>query len=154
MEQAIATIQTLSRLAETAANGLPLGKDALLISDDGLLSLNRRHTPARHHFWMEGLLFHISITPEENSTLFQIWAEVGFLPYTIEDPHKRAKLQTILRGAAPLQNARFVVDDQQKILVLGQQEVDGHVALTDLMFEATQFLQEARPFLRLLGEHL
>lgn len=154
MEQAIATIQTLSRLAETAANGLPLGPGALVFGADGELSLNRPHTPARHHFWLDGLLFHISITPEDDTTLFQIWAEVGFMPYTIENPEKRARLQTILRAAGSLTNARFVVDDQQKILVLGQTEIDGHVALPDLMYEAMLFLQECRPFLRVLGDYL
>ncbi|MDE1148079.1 MAG: hypothetical protein PW843_15875 [Azospirillaceae bacterium] len=154
MEQAIVTVQNLAGLAQSAQSGLPLGKDALLFRDDGTVHLNSDRSPSRHHFYLDGLQFHVSITPQDDTTLFQIWAEVGFLPYTIEAPEKRAKLQAILRSAAWLRYARFIVDEQQKVLVLGQQEVPGHVTITDLMYETVQFIQEARPYLRVFGSYL
>ncbi|MBB6254305.1 hypothetical protein [Nitrospirillum iridis] len=154
MEQAIVTVQNLAGLAQSTQAGMPLGKDALLFGEDGTVQLNRQRSPSRHHFYLDGLMFHVSITPQEDSTLFQIWAEVGFMPYTIEAPEKRAKLQAILRATSNLRAARFIVDEQQKVLVLGQQEVPGHVNLTDLMYETVQFIQEARPYLRVFGSYL
>ncbi|WP_044561179.1 hypothetical protein [Azospirillum sp. B4] len=154
MEQAIVTVQNLAGLAQSAEAGLPLGKDALLFHEDGTVHLNRERPPSRHHFYLDGLLFHVSITPQDDSTLFQIWAEVGFMPYTIEAPEKRAKLQSILRATANLRTARFIVDEQQKVLVLSQQEVPGHVSVTNLMYETVQFIQEARPYLRVFGSYL
>ncbi|HYE52683.1 MAG TPA: hypothetical protein VEB20_24015 [Azospirillaceae bacterium] len=154
MTQAVITVQNLAELARAAEAGLPVGRDTVVVDEDGSVRVNPKPSPSRHHFWLDGLLFHVSITPQGGSTLFQIWAEVGYMPYTIQSPEKRARLQAVLRAAMWLGNARFIVDDQQKILVLGQQEVPGHLTLNDLMYETVQFMQEARPYLRVLGQYL
>lgn len=147
-------LETVARLARQAEHGLPLGPGALGMDAEGSVTVTRPTDISRHHFFLEGLLFHVSITPKQDDTLFQIWAEVGYMPYSIESPQKRARLQTVLRAAAGLSHARFVVDEQQKIIVIGQSHVSGHLTMNDLMFETVQFLQEARPYLRVFGECL
>ncbi len=154
MSQAVVTVQNLAELARAAEGGLPVGRDTVVVGEDGSVRLNRTPAASRHHFWLDGLFFHVSLTPQADSTLFQIWAEVGYMPYTIENPEKRALLQSILRAAQGLDNARFIVDDRQKILVLGQAEVPGHLTMGDMMYETVQFLQEARPYLRVFGQYL
>jgi len=149
--QALGTVAKLAREVEA---GLPVGPGAVTVGEDGEVHVMRPAPASRHHFFLDGLLFRVSLTPEGGRTLFQIWAEVGYLPYTIESPEKRAKLQMILRATARLKTARFVVDDAQKILVLGQADVPGHLTLGDLMYETVQFLQEARPYLRVFGQYL
>lgn len=151
MSQALGTVAKIAREMEA---GLPLGPGAVTMSDDGDVRVVREPVASRHHFFLDGLLFRVSLTPDGGKTLFQIWAEVGYMPYTIESPEKRAKLTSILRAAAMLKQARFVVDEKQKILVLGQREVPGTLTLNDLMYETVLFVQEARPYLRVFGQYL
>ncbi|MFC7331843.1 hypothetical protein [Rhodocista pekingensis] len=149
------SLESVAKLAlEVTKGGLPLGPGALSVNDDGIVEIRRPPPASRHHFRLDGLLFHVSVTPDADRTLFQIWAEIGYLPYSIEAPEKRQTLFTLLRATSHLRKARFVVDEKQKILVLGQRELPGHMTLTDLMYEAVQFLQEARPYLRVFGQYL
>ncbi|QJE72973.1 hypothetical protein HHL28_07625 [Aerophototrophica crusticola] len=148
-------LEMVAKLAREVEKGLPLGPGAVRVEEDGDVIVLRPAPPSRHHFYLDGLLFHVAITPKpDGTTLFQIWAEVGYMPYTIESPEKRAKLQAILRSASWINGARFVVDEQQKILVLGQHEHPGSFTVNDLMWETVQFLQHARPYLRVLGQYL
>lgn len=147
-------LETVARLARQAENGLPLGRGSVGMDDAGDVTVTLPTDASHHHFFLDGLLFNVSITPSGDETVFHIWAEVGYMPYSIESPHKRARLQTVLRATAGLQQARFVVDEKQKIIVLGKRHVPGHLTLTDLMYEIIQFIQEARPYLRVFGECL
>lgn len=147
-------LQTVAKLARAAEKGLPIGPGAVSMDDAGEFSVNSPTEASRHHFFLDGLMFHVSLTPDGDDTLFQIWADVGYLPYSIESPEKRVKLSRILRAAANLENARFTVDEKQKIIVLGQVTVPGHLTLPDLMYEVLTFLQEARPYLKVLGQYL
>ena len=148
-------LQTVAKLARAAEKGLPIGLGAVRMDEEaGEVSVSRPTEASRHHFFLEGLMFHVSLTPEGEDTLFRIWADVGYMPYSIQSPEKRVKLSRILRAAAHLKNARFAIDEQQKIVVLGQTHVDGHLTLPDLMYEILQFFQEARPYLKLVGKYL
>ncbi|MFM2045638.1 MAG: hypothetical protein RLY86_4214 [Pseudomonadota bacterium] len=156
MAQALATV---ARIAREVDAGLPLAPGGITVAEDGSIEVRREPAASRHHFFLDGLLFHISLTPTTDpagnpSTLYQIWAEVGYMPYTIESPEKRARLAAILRASHWLKRARFVLDDKQKILVLAQQDVAGSPTLADMMYETVQFLQEARPYLRVFGQYL
>lgn len=147
-------LQTVAQLARAAEKGLPIGPGAVRMGEDGNVSVTSPTTASRHHFFLDGLMFHVSLTPDEDGTLLQIWAEVGYMPFTIESPEKRMRLSKVMRAAGHLQNARFVVDNKQMIMVLGQARVDGHVTLPDFMYEILQFVQEARPYLKVLGQYL
>lgn len=147
-------LQTVAKLARAAEKGLPIGPGAVRMDEAGDFSVTSPTKASRHHFFLDGLMFHISLTPAEDDTLFQIWAEVGYMPFTIESPEKRIRLTRILRAAGTLSTARFVVDEKQMIMVLGQARVPGHVTLPDLMYEVLQFVQEARPYLKVLGQYL
>jgi len=148
------TLESVAKLAREVEAGLPVGPGAVIVNDGGQIEVRRPAPASRYHFFLDGLLFRVSLTPEDGITRFQIWAEVGYLPYSIESPERRQKLQTILRQTRQFEHARFIVDEEQKILVLGQRDVAGNVTLPDLMYETVLFLQEARPFLRVLGQYL
>ncbi len=147
-------LQTVAKLARAAEKGLPIGPGAVRMDEAGDFSVTSPTTASRHHFFLDGLMFHISLTPEGDDTLFQVWAEVGYMPFTIESPEKRVRLSKVLRAAAHLDSAKFTVDEKQMIMVLGQARVPGHVTLPDLMYEILQFVQEARPYLKVLGQYL
>ncbi|OYQ37716.1 hypothetical protein CHU95_00715 [Niveispirillum lacus] len=147
-------LQTVAKLARAAEKGLPIGPGAVRMDEAGDFSVTNPTTASRHHFFLDGLMFHVSLTPVDDDTLFQVWAQVGYMPFTIESPEKRVRLSKILRAAAHLQNAKFTVDDKQMIMVLGQARVPGHPTLPNLMYEIVQFVQEARPYLKVLGQYL
>lgn len=148
------TLGSVAKLAREVDAGLPVGPGAVTRTEDGEYRVTRPGAASRHHFFVDGVLFRVAVTPEGDQTLFQIWAEIGWMPYTIEAPEKRATLQAILRASQGLESARFVVDETQKIMVLGQSRVDGALTLDTLMYETVSFLQEARPFLKVFAHYL
>jgi hypothetical protein len=147
-------LENIARLAREVEVGLPIGPGVVKVDDEGDISVDRQRRASRHHFYLNGLMFHVSLTPEGDETLFRIWADVGYLPYTIQSPERRAKLQTVIRATAGLEHARFLVDENQKIIALGQKCVPGTLTMHDMMYETTLFLQNAQPYLGLIGKYL
>ncbi|HEY0833441.1 MAG TPA: hypothetical protein VGE72_05975 [Azospirillum sp.] len=153
-------LETLRSLAEVSACALPLGLNAVTTTPEGLLAIATPPQPSRLTFVVDGLPFHAAVSPDEGTSgggaVCQVWAEVGHIPYTVQAPDRRRKLLMVLRGiqAMPLRRARFVVQDGQKILLAGETRVAGRVAAEDLIHQTVLLLHEARPFLRLLAEHL
>lgn len=47
-----------------------------------------------------------------------------------------------------------MLDGGQKILVIGELHVDEHIDVTGMVYETVQFLQEVRPYLRILSDFL
>lgn len=149
-------LETLRSLAEVSACALPLGLNAVTTTPEGLLAIATPPQPSRLTFIADGMPFHAAVSPDEDGAVCQVWAEVGHIPYTVQAPERRRKLLAVLRGiqAMPLKRARFVVQDGQKILLAGQTRLSGRVAAEDLIHQTVLLLHEARPFLRLLAEHL
>lgn len=147
-------LQTVAKLARAAEKGLPIARGSVRMDEAGDVSVTSPTEMSEHHFFLDGLMFHVSLTPEGDQTLFRIWADVGYLPFSIESPEKRFRLSRILRASAGLEKARFITDNNQKIIVLGQARVAGHLTLPDLIYETLQFLQEARPYLKVFGQYL
>lgn len=145
---------SIESLAELARSPLPLSRNAVHVTTDGVLGIAHAPAPSRLRFNIDHLQFHVSVSPEGNGSMCQIWAEVGHVPYTAQSPTKRRDVLTILRGTRNLERAHFVLEDGQKILVLSESHVDGPVTPDVLVYETVMLLQEARPFLRLFAEHL
>ena len=53
-----------------------------------------------------------------------------------------------------LERSCFVLDGGQKILVIGESHVDEHIDVTGVVYETIRFLQEVRPYLRILSDFL
>ncbi len=147
-----ARLDTLRALAQVAEGALPLGLNAVTITADGVPSI-RPPQPVKLNFFADGLPFHAAVSPDGDGAVCQIWAEVGHIPYTAQGPERRRRLLAILRGMPKLERARFVVQDQ-KILLAAETRHDGPVTAEDLIYETVLLVQEARPFLRMLGEWL
>ncbi|MGQ9368610.1 hypothetical protein [Azospirillum sp. ST 5-10] len=156
-----ARLDAIPSLAEVARASLPLGVNAVVMTPEGVLGIARPPRPSRLNFFVEGLPFHAAVSPDERDgtegAVCQIWAEVGHIPYSAQSPDRRRRLLEVLRAiqAVPdLQRARFLVQEGQKILLFSETRVDGHVTPEDLIHETVLLIQEARPFLRILGDHL
>lgn len=150
-----ARLEAIQSLAEVARNALPLGMNAVFMTPEGVLGIARPPRPSKLTFVAEGLPFHAAVSPDgEDGAICQIWAEVGHIPYTVQSPDRRRRILSILRGIRGLSRARFVVQDGQKILLVGESRIAGQVTPEDLILETVLLIQEARPFLRLLAGEL
>ena len=121
---------------------------------DGTFGIARTPRLATQRFVLDDLLFHIALLPEEDGTRLRIWAEIGYVPYTAQSADRRRDVLHILRAACILKNACFALEGGQKILALGESLFREHLTIDGMMHETVLFVQEVRPFIRLLGDHL
>ena len=149
-------LEAIQSLAEVAQTALPLGMNAIFVGSDGLLAISRPPRPARLQFFLDELQFNVAVSPDADAegSVCQIWAECGFVPYTVESPERRRSVLAVLRASQGLPRARFVIENGQKILVVADSRISGTVTPEALIYEAVLLIQEARPYLRLLAEHM
>ena len=151
-------LQQLQSLAAVARSALPLGLNAIYQTDDGVLAIPERDHPSRVRFLVEGLPFNIAVSPhaieDADGTVCQIWAEIGFVPYSVQSPERRRAVLTILRHAGALVHARFVIDGRQRILLTSEQRRIEGMTPDDVIHQAVLMVLQGRPYLHLLAEYL
>ena len=133
---------------------MPLRLGTVHVNSDGLLGISATPAPAKQRFVIDDLLFNVMTDPIGNGSRLRIWAELGWVPYTAQSPQRRRDVLAILRATQHLERSCFVLDEGQKILVIGESHVDEHIDVTGVVFETLLFLQEVRPYLRILSEYL
>jgi hypothetical protein len=141
-------------LAEVSQAALPLRLGTVHVNSDGLLGISAVPASAKQRFVIDDLLFNVSIDPVGDGSRFRIWSEIGWVPYTAQSPQRRRDVLAILRATQHLERSCFVLDEGQKILVIGESHVDEHIDVTGVVCETLLFLQEVRPYLRILSEYL
>lgn len=144
----------MQALVEVSQAALPLRLGTVHVTPDGLLGIAAVPSASNQRFVVDDLLFQVSTTPIGDRMRFRIWAEIGWVPYTAQSPERRRDVLTILRASQHLERACFVLDDGQKILVIGESEAEEHLDVTGVVFETLLFLQEVRPYLRILSDYL
>lgn len=151
-----ARLDALRSLAEVAPSALPFGMNSIVVTPDGVLGVIKPPRPAKLRFAVNGLMIQAAVSPDADGdgSVCQIWAEVGHIPFTAQSPERRRTLLQILRGIKGLRYASFVVQQSQTILVLSERRTENPATPEDLAHQTVLMLHEARPFLRLLAEHL
>jgi hypothetical protein len=147
-------LEAIRSLAEVALTALPLGVNAIFVGSDGILAVSRPPRPSRLKFFVDGLHFNVAVSPDAGASVCQVWTEIGFVPYTVESPERRRRVLEILSAARGLPRARFAVENGQKILLVADSRSEGPVTAEQLIYETVLLIQEARPYLRLLGEQM
>ncbi len=147
-------LDAIHALAEVAKSALPIGMNAIFMTPDGVPGIAKPPRPSKLHFVADGLPFSVAVSTDGDASVCQIWAEVGHIPFTAQSPERRRHLLNILRGAKDLKRAKFVIQQSQKVLLFSETRIEGHVTPESLVYDTACLLQEARPFLRLLAEHL
>lgn len=110
--------------------------------------------PHEYRFALEGLSFAVTITLLEEGFHFRIMAPLGPVPFSAQNPAARVAVLTILKACRSLDRARFVVGPSQMMWVLTEAELSESATPEAVIHETVLFLQEALPYLRLLGRHL
>ncbi|CAO3401064.1 hypothetical protein [Azospirillum palustre] len=151
-------LKTIQSLAEVPDGALPINPGSIEMTPEGVLGIARPPRPCKLTFMADGLPFNVAVRHEEpedgGGSICQIWADVGHVPYTAQAPERRRALLAVLRGIEGLPHVRFIVQGGQKIILFSEIRLEHHASPEDLFHQTILVLQEARPFLRLLGEYL
>ena len=147
-------LEAIRSLAEVDLDSLPLGIAAIETGSDGVPSISHPPKPSRLRFVVQGLPFYAAVVPDDGGSNSQVWAEVGYLPFTVQSPAKRGAMLAILHSAQILPNALFVVQGGHKILLYSEVRTEKRITPEDIIHQTVVLLGEARPFLKLLGEYL
>jgi len=105
-------------------------------------------------FGVDGITFHARNTPKGPVADLLIWAVLGYLPYSVTSQKKRNSLITILEASHGLPTVRFGIDGEMKIIATGLFEIENPPTPNYIFVPLITFLQEARPFINLIGEYL
>lgn len=137
------------RLDELAKLDHALGLGNININADGVLELNHPPRPAHHQFQLDGLVFHLSAAPEAERFGIELWADVGSMPFTVEDPARRKAAYEVLRGSTGLGVARFVLQGGNRVVLAAREQREGSVDPIDMIRMVVETVGQARPFMRL-----
>ncbi|MCG5244012.1 hypothetical protein MCW82_30000 [Azospirillum doebereinerae] len=147
-------LKTIQSLAEVPDGALPITPGSIVMTPEGVLGIAKPPKPCKLNFMADGLPFNVAVRHEGEGSVCQIWADVGHVPYTAQAPERRRTLLALLRGIEGLKNVKFIVQEGQKIILFSETTFEHHAAPEDLFHQTVLVLQEARPFLRLLGPYL
>jgi len=108
----------------------------------------------RFQFSLDDLNFDIRRINQEDKHRFIINAVIGYLPFSIESSDRREAIKTIVTAARTLPNVRFTINASSKISAGAVFDMDDLVAPDFIFYPLMLFLQEARPFVSLIGKFL
>lgn len=141
-------------MARSAENSAQNAIQDIIKDIDYLLSPPGASPRQSFIFHLDGIPFEVQRKEQEHGPLVQIQAVLGFLPYSAESAERRGAILQILHESKKLMNTRFGLDRGGKILVVGQYADQQMVAPDFMFFPLMKFMQEARPFIDLIGRHL
>jgi hypothetical protein len=105
-------------------------------------------------FLLEGNRYEIRRIGKADEYRYLITTSLGYLPFSIESSERRYAVKAILGTAKSLPRVHFSFDKGGRIKVGGIFD-QAQLADPDFMFyPLVQFLQEARPFMRLIKQYL
>lgn len=131
-----------------------LGFEGLLRKLDEEFSALSTAKIERFKFELDGLNFDIRRIDHDSKHRFIINATIGYLPFSIESSERREAIKTIVMATRALPNVRFSINSASRISA-GALFDAAHIVAPDFIFyPLTLFLQEARPFINLIGKHL
>lgn len=137
------TRQLLKAMSDVAPEPLGLGKAGELAGRG-----------AQFDFTFEylGFLFAVKATSQEQRTNMRFHANLGYLPYTAEDPKRRLDAMRILFTAGKLLGGKVHLSREQRIMLTESLWFDEPLTPVVLVSRATQLLVQAKPVLELLSE--
>jgi hypothetical protein len=108
----------------------------------------------RFRFCLDGLNFDIRRVAQESGHRFLINATLGYLPFTIESAERREAIKIIVMASRALPTVHFVVDHSSKISAGALINTTQTISPDFIFYPLVLFVQEARPFIELIGKYL
>lgn len=135
---------------------LPKDIDLHLLVTDSELYLQRLWVPQNGslHFFVDDIAFEARHSQEKDSVRLHIWATLGYLPFSVESPEKRRLIMRVMEATRSLRSVRFGLNAQNQIVVSGVFQVASIQPPQFIFVSLVAMLQEALPFIRLVGQCL
>lgn len=108
----------------------------------------------RFSFELDGIGVEVRRITHEKSDKVLISATIGRLPFSIESPERRDAIRTLVMATRRLPRLHFSIDTAGKITAGGLFDPANVVAPDFIFHPLSLFLQEGRPFFRLIGLYL
>jgi hypothetical protein len=105
-------------------------------------------------FDFQGMPFDIRRIAHEKGFRFLVTTTVGYLPFSIESSERRQAIRQIVEATQLLPTVHFTIDPASKIIAGGVFEVSKGIDPAFFFYPLVLFLQEARPFMELVGRFL
>lgn len=120
--------------------------------------IEKIRTPQVSHllFEVQGVPFkaqHLPVDGRPHDRLV-IWATLGYMPFSMVSPVQRRCLIQILEQTSHLKTVKFGIDQEMRIVAVGSFDVAKPLSPLYLFEPLVRFMQEARPFINLIGEYL
>lgn len=142
--------------ASPAETGHPVEMHHIVKGIDDLLHPTRIKQIKQFSFNINDIPFHV--THHADSTDSQshvcIQAILGYLPYSINAHANRQAILTILVDTHKLFHVRFGLDQYGRIFAAGNYTTTTPKAPDFIFLPLTRFVQEAQPFIELIGKYL
>jgi hypothetical protein len=100
------------------------------------------------------LNFDVRCAQQESGYRFLVTATMGYMPFSIESDERREAIKTIIISTRSLPNVRFGVDTSSRVSASALFEMERIVAPDFIFYPLILFMQEARPFIQLIGKYL
>lgn len=105
-------------------------------------------------FTVEGVPFYAHTAPEGDTAQFTLWCTLGYLPYSVSSVENRHAMIMILESTRSLKTVKFGVDQHMKMVAKGEYTVPAPLTPVFPFPPIIEFMREARPFIKLIAEHL
>jgi hypothetical protein len=128
--------------------------DALLRSLDAQCAAYAPDLVERYCFPIDGVGYEVRRIGPQTKARYVISAPLGYMPFSIESSDRRQAVKAILAATKSLPTVRFATDQKSKITVGGVFDRAQPTEPDFVFYPLMQFLQEARPFVRLLKQYL
>ena len=127
---------------------------ALINNPDSIMREVKVPDESSLSFEVDGIPFNAHYFCFESTRKLVLWGTLGILPYTVNSAEKRKNLITILEATKSLPTVLFGIDREMKIIVRSAYVVANPPPADYLFMPLVNLVQEARPFIRLIGENL
>lgn len=131
-----------------------LALNSLSVGADGELVVAAPPPPIQFRFRFEGLRCAATLTSMPDGFTCRITSPVGPVPFTAQDRTARQAMLAIVRDCRDRTGALFIVDTAQTIWLIAESTVAELPTPEAVMLETALLLADARPYLRLMLEHL
>jgi hypothetical protein len=136
-------------------SGAPVNFEALLHKLDGDFGALPPSFVEQFRFELDGLSFDVRRIKQKEGHRFLVTAKIGYLPFSVESSERREIIKTIVLASRTLPTVHFSIDPSSKITAGALLDVRGDGIAPDFIFYPLMlFLQEAQPFIQLIGRYL
>lgn len=150
-----ANVRAMSMAENNTSDSILATLRARLRERDGaretVLTDKKQGGPLQFGFSYRGIPFVVRALANDLGTDVSIVASLGTLPYSAEDPERRATALTIIQAAARDLGGRIRLSDKQRIELVEAEHLDVPLTPSVLLTRTARLVLGAKPYLELLA---